>query len=78
MSPTTCWYRCPAAFQTAPTFWVDNISGTQYQIASQTPQFRLQSLNDLGNTPLSGGIDGSSQILSKSRRFPSQRRALPW
>jgi multidrug efflux pump subunit AcrB len=52
------------SFQTAPTFWVDNISGTQYQIASQTPQYRLQNLNDLGNTPLSGGIDGSSQILS--------------
>jgi multidrug efflux pump subunit AcrB len=52
------------SFQTAPTFWVDTISGTQYQIATQTPQSRLQNLNDLGNTPLSGGLDGSSQILS--------------
>jgi multidrug efflux pump subunit AcrB len=52
------------SFQTAPSFWVDPKSGTQYQVATQTPQFRLESLNDLGNTPLSGGIGGSPQILS--------------
>src|SRR5277367_4226220 len=52
------------SFQTAPSFWVDPKSGTQYQVAAQTPQFRLANLNDLGNTPLSGGIGGSSQILS--------------
>jgi multidrug efflux pump subunit AcrB len=52
------------SFQTAPSFWVDPKSGTQYQVASQTPQYRLQSLNDLGNTPLSGGVNGSSQLLS--------------
>jgi multidrug efflux pump subunit AcrB len=52
------------SFQTAPTFWVDPKSGTQYQVATQTPQYRLENLNDLGNTPLSGGVGGSSQILS--------------
>jgi multidrug efflux pump subunit AcrB len=52
------------SFQTAPSFWVDPKSGTQYQVVTQTPQYRMQSLNDLGNTPLSGGLNGSSQILS--------------
>jgi multidrug efflux pump subunit AcrB len=52
------------SFQTAPAFWVDPNSGTQYQVASQTPQYRLENLNDLGNTPLSGGVNGSSQLLS--------------
>jgi multidrug efflux pump subunit AcrB len=52
------------SFQTAPSFWVDPKSGTQYQVATQTPQYRLETLNDLGNTPLSGGVGGSSQILS--------------
>ncbi len=51
------------SFQTTPSFWVDPANGTQYQVATQTPQFRLQTLNDLGNTPLNGP-DGSSQILS--------------
>jgi multidrug efflux pump subunit AcrB len=52
------------SFQTAPSFWVDPKSGTQYQVATQTPQYRLEDLNDLGNTPLSGGVGGASQILS--------------
>jgi multidrug efflux pump subunit AcrB len=52
------------SFQTAPSFWVDPKSGTQYQVASQTPQYRLENLNDLGNTPLSGGLRGSSQLLA--------------
>jgi multidrug efflux pump subunit AcrB len=51
------------SFQTSPSFWVDPKSGTQYQVATQTPQHRLQSLNDLGNTPLNGP-NGASQILS--------------
>ena len=32
-------------------------------MATQTPQYRLQNLNDLGNTPLNGP-NGTSQILS--------------
>jgi multidrug efflux pump subunit AcrB len=51
------------SFQTAPSFWVDPKGGTQYQVVAQTPQYRLQNLNDLGNTPLVGARN-SSQILS--------------
>jgi multidrug efflux pump subunit AcrB len=49
------------SFQTTPSFWIDPKTGTQYNVVSQTPQFRLASLNDLGNTPLGGT---GSQILS--------------
>jgi len=58
------------SFQTAPSFWIDPNTGTQYNVVSQTPQFRLSSLNDLANTPLSlaggatTGTAGTSQILS--------------
>ncbi len=58
------------SFQTSPSFWIDPKSGTQYNVVSQTPQFRLASLNDLGNTPLSQTVGttpaagGTSQILS--------------
>src|SRR6266478_4454380 len=51
------------SFQTSPSFWVDPKSGTEYQVTAQTPQYRLQNLNDLGNTPLNGARN-SSQILS--------------
>jgi multidrug efflux pump subunit AcrB len=63
------------SFQTAPSFWVDPKSGTQYQVATQTPQFRLESLNDLGNTPLSAPGGGSAQILSNVARI--YRSAAP-
>ena len=58
------------SFQTSPSFWIDPGTGTQYEVVSQTPQYRLSSLNDLGNTPLSlgggatAGTGGTSQILS--------------
>jgi multidrug efflux pump subunit AcrB len=51
------------SFQTSPSFWIDPKTGTQYQVATQTPQFRLENLNDLGNTPLNGP-GGASQLLS--------------
>jgi multidrug efflux pump subunit AcrB len=51
------------SFQTSPSFWIDPKSGTQYPVATQTPQYRLENLNDLGNTPLNGPA-GTSQILS--------------
>jgi multidrug efflux pump subunit AcrB len=51
------------SFQTSPSFWVDPKGGTQYQVVAQTPQYRLQNLNDLGNTALNGA-GNSSQILS--------------
>jgi multidrug efflux pump subunit AcrB len=63
------------SFQTSPSFWVDPKSGTQYQVATQTPQFRLESLNDLGNTPLSAAGGGSAQILSNVARI--YRSAAP-
>jgi len=52
------------SFQTSPSFWVDPQSGTQYKVATQTPQYRLETLNDLGNTPLSSGGASGSQLLS--------------
>jgi multidrug efflux pump subunit AcrB len=63
------------SFQTSPSFWVDPKSGTQYQVATQTPQFRLETLNDLGNTPLSGANGASGQILSNVARI--HRSAAP-
>ncbi len=67
------------SFQTSPSFWIDPKTGTQYNVVAQTPQFRLSSLNDLGNTPLSQSVgsvpaaDGTSQILSNVSHHAPQR-----
>jgi multidrug efflux pump subunit AcrB len=39
--------------QTAPNFWLDPAGGVQYAVAVQTPQWRLDSVDALGSTPLS-------------------------
>ncbi len=38
--------------QTAPAYWVDPSSGIQYAVATQAPQYRLTSIQDLANTPV--------------------------
>ena len=42
------------SFQTSPTFWVDPNNGVSYSIATQTPQYRADTLQDLVNTPVTG------------------------
>jgi len=42
------------SFQTSPTFWVDPKNHVSYQIATQTPEYRTDSLQDLANIPVTG------------------------
>ena len=42
------------SFQTSPTFWVDPKSHVSYSIATQTPQYRTDTLQDLQNIPITG------------------------
>ncbi len=40
------------SFQTSPTFWLDPKTGVSYNIATQTPQYRTDSLEGLENIPV--------------------------
>jgi CzcA family heavy metal efflux pump len=42
------------SFQTAPTFFLNRENGVNYNLVTQTPQYDIQSLNDLQNIPVSG------------------------
>jgi multidrug efflux pump subunit AcrB len=42
------------SFQTSPTFWLDPKNGVSYNIATQTPQYRADTLQDLVNMPVTG------------------------
>ena len=42
------------SFQTSPTFWVDPKDRVSYQIATQTPQYRADTLQDVENIPVTG------------------------
>ncbi|HKW64911.1 MAG TPA: efflux RND transporter permease subunit [Candidatus Acidoferrum sp.] len=43
-----------SSFQTAPVFWLDPKNGATYQVAVQTPQYRIDSMQALENTPVTG------------------------
>jgi multidrug efflux pump subunit AcrB len=52
------------SFQTAPTFWLDPNNGVSYSLVTQTPQYQLQSLDDLRNVPIvAPGSNRQPQIL---------------
>ena len=42
------------SFQTSPTFWLDPRNGVSYDIAVQSPQYALDTMQDLNNIPLTG------------------------
>jgi len=42
------------SFQTSPSFWVDPQDHVSYQIATQTPQYRADTLQDIENIPVTG------------------------
>src|SRR5580765_6453617 len=53
-----------SSFQTTPAFWLDPKNGISYNIAVQTPQYRVDTYHALQNTPLNAAVSGAhSQIL---------------
>jgi len=42
------------SFQTAPTFWLDPKTGVSYNITTQTPQYRMDTLQGIENIPVTG------------------------
>jgi multidrug efflux pump subunit AcrB len=51
------------SFQTNPTFWLDPRTGVSYSITTQTPQYRVDSLQDIENIPISSPNGTPPQIL---------------
>jgi multidrug efflux pump subunit AcrB len=52
------------SFQTTPTFFLNWQNGVQYNLVTQTPQYRIQSLDDIRNIPISGPAAIRPEILS--------------
>jgi multidrug efflux pump subunit AcrB len=50
------------SIQTAPTFWLNPRNGVSYPIVVQTPQYDVDTVEGLGNVPITS-VDGSSQLL---------------
>ena len=52
------------SFQTSPTYWLDTKTGVSYSIAAQTPQYRVDSLQDLENIPVTGSGTRQNAIMA--------------
>ena len=50
------------SFQTTPTFYLDPKNGVSYNVAVQSPQYTISSMQDLENIPLHG--TGGPQLLA--------------
>jgi CzcA family heavy metal efflux pump len=65
------------SFQTAPAFWLNPKNGVTYQVAVQSPQYRMTSLQDLLNMPVNDPAVPNSQVLGNLVRLaPTSRPAV--
>ena len=51
-------------FQVTPMFLVNWQNGVNYNLVAQTPQYRVQSIQDIQNIPIAGGRQGNPEILA--------------
>ncbi len=49
--------------QTTPSFWLNPSTGVSYPVATQMPQYRIDSLQSLGNIPVATGDGTHQQVL---------------
>src|SRR5438874_1078003 len=52
------------SFQTAPSYWLNPENGVTYNVAVQTPDYRLDSMQALMNTPIGSSAAPSPQVLA--------------
>src|SRR5262249_14216199 len=54
--------------QVAPNFWLDPATGIQYLVAVMTPQYRIDSLGALRNTPVVPPLGREPQLIGNVAR----------
>ena len=52
------------SFQVTPQFFLNWNNGVQYNLVTQTPQYRIQSIQDLQNTPITSSPNAPSGVLA--------------
>jgi multidrug efflux pump subunit AcrB len=60
--------------QTAPGFWFNPRNGVEYNLAVQTPQYQVSSIDELLRTPVSASINGPTQLLGNLVRISPENQ----
>ena len=63
------------SFQTTPNFWLNPANGVSYQVAVQSPQYRVTSLQDLMYTPVNTPNNPNQQVLANLVQLSPVERA---
>jgi multidrug efflux pump subunit AcrB len=58
-----------ASGQVAPNEWLDPKNGVNYQVAAQTPQFKIDTFDAMQRTPITAPSGGSTQLLYNLARL---------
>ena len=65
------------SFQTTPNFWLNPQTGVSYSIAVQSPQYNLDTLQDLRNIPITNGGSASTTPLVAASNGPGTLATPP-
>jgi len=60
--------------QTSPGFWFNPRNGVEYNMAVQTPQYQVSSIDELMRTPVSSSATGPTQLLGNLVRLSPQNQ----
>jgi multidrug efflux pump subunit AcrB len=52
-----------ASGQVAPNQWLDPVNGVNYQVAAQTPQYKIDTFDAMRRTPITPPSGGATQLL---------------
>ncbi len=63
------------SFQTSPSFFLNPVNGVSYNLATQAPQYRVQSLSDLEDLPVTSANGASNQLLINLATFKREEGA---
>ena len=58
-----------ASGQVAPNQWLDPQNGVNYQVAAQTPQYKIDTFDAMQRTPITAPTGGTQQLLSNLARL---------
>jgi multidrug efflux pump subunit AcrB len=58
------------SFQTTPNFWLNPQTGVSYSIAVQSPQYSLDTIQDLRNIPVTPSSSGGTTLASAASNGP--------
>jgi multidrug efflux pump subunit AcrB len=65
------------SFQTAPSFWLNPSNGVEYNLSVQSPQYRVDSIDTLLQTPVNGSGTASPQLLGNIAQIqPARQQAV--